>query len=126
MADGFDEEEDGERTRRTKKGGKDEAGSAGQAASDIPPAIAACMARFGVPMARITEILRTWKEHKGEALKRVLLDIAGVPARASAHLLVQFDARKGFALITNFLTYLSSHEKTPASKVMPGRRPGPR
>jgi hypothetical protein len=126
MVDEFNEAES-EETRRKKKGEGDETGSAGQAKSDLPPAIAACMAKFGVPMAKITEILRNWKELKGESLMRVLLDIASVPARASAHLLVQYDAKRGFALVTNFLAYLSGREKTPSTKVAPGRsRPGPR
>jgi hypothetical protein len=117
-------EDDGER----KKGGKGKqegAGAIGQAKTILSPAIAECMARFGVPMEKITEILRTWAHLKGAELARRLADFARGTARASAHLLVQFDVRGGFALVTDFLSRLSGRNPL-APKSSPDQTPRPR
>jgi len=118
-------EENGESDEtRSKKRGEEE-GKAGITKTSLSPALAACMARFGVPIDKITEILRNWSHLTGEALLRRLMDFVRVPARASAHLLVQFDARGGFALVTDFLSKLTGRV-SPSSKAEPGKRPGPR
>lgn len=127
MSDDNDETEDNIESRRKKRGEGEESGEGGLVKTAVPPGLAVTMARFGIPMSKITEILRTWSHLTGEALKRVIVDFFRVPARASAHILVQFDTKKGFALVTNFLSHLAGRDKTPAAKPPHDQTPqGPR
>ena len=122
MSEDIDEPEDQNEKKKGKKGG--EAGALGQAKAPVSEACFELMKRFGVPMAKITEILRTWQHLKGEALIRHLAEFARGTARASAHLLVQFGRNGGFALVTDFLSNLSGRYVTP--KAAPDQTPRPR
>ncbi|MDD5586061.1 MAG: hypothetical protein PHY92_03775 [Alphaproteobacteria bacterium] len=125
MSDETDNEEDGEERKKKGKGEQEGAGAAGLSKTILSPAIAECMARFGVPMEKITEILRTWTHLKGAELARHLADFARGTARASAQLLVQFDAKGGFALVTDFLSKLTGRNPA-APKAAPDQTPHPR
>lgn len=107
-------EEDMEKEDEKRK--KEEGENAGFVRTTLSPAIAACMAKFGVPIEKITEILRSWSHLKGEALMRRLVEFISAPARASAHLLVQFDVRGGFALVTDFLSKLTGRNSSLTTK----------
>ena len=122
MSEDTDETEAQNEKKKGKKGG--ETGAAGQAKAQVSDACFEMMKRFGVPMGKITEILRTWQHLKGEALIRQLGEFARGTARASAHLLVQFGRNGGFALVTDFLSNLSGRHLTP--KATPDQTPGPR
>lgn len=123
MSDDIDEPEDEDKKKTGKKGG--ETGAAGQAKAQVSDACFEIMKRFGVPMGKITEILRTWKHFgKEEIYRRLQEHMREGVARASAHLHVQFDLKGGFALVTDFLSHLSGRHLKPKST--PEQTPGPR
>jgi hypothetical protein len=121
------ENEQAEETRRKKgKGEAEGAGAIGRAKAPVSEASFELMKRFGLSRAAISEILRTWSHLVDEQLVRRLSDFARDTARASAHLLVSFDYKGGFALVTNFLSHLSDRG-TVTPKAIPEKTPeGPR
>lgn len=109
--DDFENPEETEEERRKRTGGRrDEgAGAMGRAKAPVSEAAFELMKKFGLPKEKIAEILRTWSHLVGDQLVRRLTEFARDTARASAHLLVQFDVKGGFAVVTNFLSSLAGH-----------------
>lgn len=133
MTDDFDDYEDPEQTeeesRRKRGEGKrgEGAGSVGRAKAPVSEAAMDLMRQMGFSKTRIAEVLRTWSNLVGDQLIRHMRDFAYGSARASAHLLVQFDLKGGFALVTNFLSNLSEHGLyTDPRSTMGRKRSGPR
>lgn len=119
------EAEQAEENRRKKK--KGEAEGTGQAKAEVSEAAVAQMKKqFGLPQSRINEILRLWSHLVGDSLAKKIGEFAreGV-ARASAHLHVQFDLKGGFAVVTDFLSNLSSKSLF-GLKSTPDQTPKPR
>lgn len=105
------EEELAERKKKSSK--KTESGSLGGIGqAQISEAFFEKMKSIGATMEQITRILRDWVNYKAEDLKKILSDFGRVPAKASAHLLVQFDGNAGFALVTDLLLYISGRDPT--------------
>jgi len=122
----FDENLENENEQKRRNKGEGEKEGASRARAPVSEASFELMKRFGLSREAISEILRTWAHLVGDQLARRLMDFARDTARASAHLLVSFDVKGGFALVTNFLGHLSGRNQA-APKAAPDQTPqGPR
>ena len=81
----------------------------------VTPELSASMARFGVTMEQLKQIIKNWS-HLGKGdLAKALGNLSRDIARASAHVLVDF---KGcFSLMTDFILSQRSKPVTPTSKI---------
>ncbi len=120
------EEEKEERRKKEGEGKKEGAGALGRAKAPVSDAAFELMKKFGLPKEKIAEILRTWAHLVGDQLVRRLAEYGreGL-ARASAHIQVLFDAKKGFAIVTNFLAHLTERNVL-GLKASPDQTPKPR
>lgn len=122
----YDDEELEEARKKEGKGKAEGAGAIGATKAPVSEAAFALMQKCGLPKERIAEILRNWAHLAGDQLIRRLNEFARDTARASAHLIVQFDVKGGFAVVTNFLSSLAGHNLFGAKSAPHQGPPGPR
>jgi len=125
MTSDFEDDKESQAADKGKKGkGKFTGTDAmGQTKAAISPAFFDAMKRFGATMEQITRILREWSHIKGNELAKRLAEFARGTARASAHVLVQFNRDGGFALVTDLLLHLSGHEPALSAMTKPVYQP---
>lgn len=102
--DANDPNERAPQTGKRSDGKASGAGSMGASRLAVSPAFFEKMKSIGASMEQITAILRNWAHLKGEDLARRLAEFRD--SRASAHAVVKFDEKKGFALLDGFFKAL--------------------
>jgi len=125
MTDEFEDEQD-EAQGSKKKGRAEGAGSIGRGKGTPSTAFYEVMARFGATMDQIARILREWSYLPPDALNQRLKEFSKETARASAHAQVEFDKKRDFSILHNFLALFRRESRGINPRLQHEDKPGPK
>lgn len=121
--DPISEEENREKEKEGKKGSG--AGAIGRSKGVPSAAFFELMSRLGATMDQIARILREWTNLTPEAMNQRLEDFSKETARASANVQVEFDKKRNFAILHNFVSFFR-RKRAPGMKHGYEEKPGPK